>query len=78
MLSTIERNVVERRYSDFEALVFIMQKYHKGCVIPPLPAKQWNHNFFTLPLNHSSEAMIKQRAHELQLFLNDLLQSVDQ
>ena len=70
----IEKYMVERRYSDFEALVTIMQKYHKGCVIPPIPEKQWGHNFLTTPLSAASEAMIKQRALELQLFLNDLMQ----
>eukprot|EP01035_Chromulina_nebulosa_P021823 gene21823-28241_t len=69
-----EKYMVERRYSDFEALVIIMQKYHKGCVIPPIPEKQWGHNFLTTPLSAASEAMIKQRALELQLFLNDLMQ----
>lgn len=51
-----------------------MQKYHKGCVIPPLPSKQWNHNFFSTPINAATEATIRQRMRELQLFLADLLQ----
>ena len=70
----MEKYTVERRYSDFEALVIIMLKNHKGCVIPPIPEKQWGHNFLTTPLSAASEAMIKQRALELQLFLNDLMQ----
>ena len=72
--SLAERNVVERRYSDFEALVAIMQKNHKGCVIPPLPEKQWGHNFLTTPLTAAAESMVRQRALELQLFANDLMQ----
>jgi len=69
-----EKNVVERRYSDFVALVDIMHKNHKGCVIPPIPSKQWSHNFLTAPLNPIAVASIRQRMKELQLFLADLLQ----
>jgi hypothetical protein len=60
-----EKCEIERRYSDFEAFVTILQRHHNGFVIPPLPLKNWP--FF------SSETIHEQRRVELQMFLNDIV-----
>lgn len=67
---TQDRNVVERRYSDFESLAGILRRNYKGVVIPPLPPKNW-----AFPLSTSasdSQSMLGQRRRELQLFLDDV------
>lgn len=61
---TKESNEIERRYSEFEVLVHILQRHHMGFVIPPLPIKSWP--FF------STETQHEMRRIELQLFLNDI------
>jgi hypothetical protein len=57
---------VHRRYSDFEALLHILQKSYRGLIIPALPPKSWNFKM--------SEAFINHRAKELKIFLNALLE----
>jgi hypothetical protein len=60
-----EELLVERRYSEFEAFVAVLQRSYKGLVVPPLPVKNW------MPVA-PSEPLIQQRSLEFQMFLDDL------
>lgn len=54
-----------RRYSDFELLANILQRFYPGVILPPLPPKLWT-------FHATTEAMGVQRSRELQLFLSNL------
>ena len=61
----------QRRYSDFEVLVCVLQRLYKGIILPPLPPKTWLTQLQqqTLP----SQLFAVQRQAELQLFLSAML-----
>ena len=59
------KSEVTRRYKDFEFLVRILLETAPGCVVPPLPPKNFE-------LNSISESVALQRGHELTLFLGKI------
>jgi sorting nexin-7/30/sorting nexin-8 len=58
--------VVERRYSDFDMLRKLLQKYFPGYYIPPLPTKKMGNKRFT-------EKFIEKRMKFLNIFINNLV-----
>lgn len=69
--SSEEGHESQRRYSDFEVLVCVLQRLYKGIILPPLPPKTWLTQLQqqTLP----SQLFAVQRQAELQLFLSAML-----
>jgi hypothetical protein len=67
----VEDQESQRRYSDFEVLVCVLQRLYKGIILPPLPPKTWLTQLQqqTLP----SQLFAVQRQAELQLFLSAML-----
>jgi PX domain len=67
----VEDQESQRRYSDFEVLVCVLQRLYKGVILPPLPPKTWLTQLQqqTLP----SQLFAVQRQAELQLFLSAML-----
>ena len=61
----------QRRYSDFEILVSVLQRHYRGVILPPLPPKTWISQLQQQTQPHQLFAI--QRQYELQLFLNSLL-----
>ena len=59
---------VERRYSDFDALRKLIQKYYPSFYVPPLPAKKIGNKRFT-------ESFIKKRMKFLNTFMNNVVKS---
>ena len=59
---------VERRYSDFDALRKLLQKYYPSFYVPPLPLKKIGNKRFT-------ESFINKRMKFLNLFINNVVQS---
>ncbi len=60
--------VVERRYSDFDALRKLIQKYYPSFYVPPLPMKKIGNKRFT-------DSFINKRMKFLNLFINNVVQS---
>lgn len=61
----------QRRYSDFEALVSVLQRLYRGVILPPLPPKTWLTQL--QQQTQSAQLFAVQRMAELQLFLSALL-----
>ena len=61
----------QRRYSDFEVLVSVLQKLYKGVILPPLPPKTWTSQL--QQQTQPSQLFAIQRLSELQLFITSLL-----
>ena len=61
----------QRRYSDFEVLVSVLQKLYKGVILPPLPPKTWTSQL--QQQTQPSQLFAVQRLSELQLFITSLL-----
>lgn len=61
----------QRRYSDFEALVSVLQRLYRGVILPPLPPKTWLTQL--QQQTQSTQLFAVQRMAELQLFLSALL-----
>jgi len=59
---------VERRYSDFDALRKLLQKYYPSFYVPPLPMKKIGNKRFT-------ESFIQKRMKFLNQFINNVIQS---
>jgi hypothetical protein len=59
-------NIVERRYSEFEAFLNIFRTNYPGYLFPPLPSR--NSHYIT-PM----DVIANRRRHEFHLFLNDLI-----
>ncbi len=59
---------VERRYSDFDALRKLLQKYYPSFYIPPLPLKKIGNKRFT-------ESFINKRMKFLNQFINNVIAS---
>ena len=59
---------VERRYSDFDALRKLIQKYYPSFYVPPLPVKKIGNKRFT-------ESFINKRMKFLNQFINHVVQS---
>ena len=60
--------VVERRYSDFDWLRKLLQKFYPSFNVPPLPNKKIGNKRFT-------EKFIEKRMKFLNLFINNVVQS---
>jgi hypothetical protein len=58
---------VERRYSDFDALRKLLQKYYPSFYVPPLPAKKIGNKRFT-------DSFIQKRMKFLNQFINNVCQ----
>ena len=61
----------QRRYSDFEVLVSVLQKLYRGVILPPLPPKTWTSQL--QQQTQPSQLFAIQRLSELQLFITSLL-----
>ena len=59
---------VERRYSDFDALRKLLQKYYPSFYVPPLPLKKIGNKRFT-------ESFINKRMKFLNQFINNVIAS---
>ena len=62
------RWTVERRYSDFDALRKLLQKYYPSFYVPPLPLKKIGNKRFT-------ESFINKRMKFLNQFINNVIAS---
>ena len=60
--------IVERRYSDFDLLRKLLQKYFPSFNVPPLPDKKMGNKRFT-------QKFIEKRMKFLSLFINNVVQS---
>ena len=59
---------VERRYSDFDTLRKLLQKYYPSFYVPPLPLKKMGNKRFT-------DSFIRKRMKFLNQFINNVVQS---
>jgi hypothetical protein len=59
---------VQRRYSDFDSLRKLIQKYYPSFYVPPLPDKKMGNKRFT-------EKFIQKRMKFLNLFINNVVKS---
>lgn len=64
--TTLSHIEVLRRYSDFELLSNVLNRFYPGVILAPLPPKAWN---FT----YNVDITTTQRSRELQLFLNSVI-----
>lgn len=63
---TITTHEIVRRYSDFELLAVVLQRFYTGCIVPPIPPKAWG-------FSSVSDEIGVQRSRELQMFLRHII-----